>query len=307
MINILNHRSSWHILGAGSVGLLWGAHLSLNAVDVRFIVRTPQRLTDLAKPLTISGKTTAVTAPCSTELAGHEMPIDRLLVTTKSYDCHNAVKSISHRLTKDCLIVLMQNGLGQHQHVNELLPDHAIYAATTTEGAYQQGATELIHAGSGESWIGPINSTALQRGKEGLGSLLKLSLKTAFDSDINQRLWQKLAINAAINGLTAKHNCRNGELVSNPQYFSEMEQLCSEVETVASALNQPLFDQPLIEHARKIAEATANNYSSMLQDVRNGRRTEINFINGFICQQADKQSICVPHNRALVSTVLALA
>ncbi|MEH6651851.1 MAG: 2-dehydropantoate 2-reductase [Motiliproteus sp.] len=302
------HKKSerWHILGAGSIGLLWGVHLSLKDTSVRFIVRTPQRLAEFSKPLAISGKTAPVTLQLSAELANEDMSISRLLVTTKSYDCLDAVKSISHRLTEDCVIVLMQNGLGQHQQVSKLLPGHTVYAATTTEGAYRQAATQLTHAGSGESWIGPINSNARLRGKDDLNSLFELPLKAAYDQDINQWLWQKLAINAAINGLTAKHGCCNGELASNPLYFREMEQLCREVEKVTQTSGQLLFAQPLIEHAQKIAEATSTNYSSMLQDVRNGRRTEIDFINGFICRQAAQQGIDVPYNQALVDTVLAL-
>ncbi len=298
---------TWHILGAGAIGTLWACHLTLNQNPVRLIVRNQQRLDSYIDPIKISGKTPNSTLTLAGELADCNAPVKHLLVTTKSYDTLTAVRQIAHRLSADSTIVLLQNGMGQQRQVTELVPESAIYAATTTEGAFKQHDKQLIHAGNGESWIGPINLTARNNGSEGVGGLLQLALKTGYDANIEQRLWQKLAINAAINGLTAKHGCQNGELASNPQYSHEMEQLCLEIETVAEALNQPLFEQPLIAQARQVAKATASNYSSMLQDVRSQRATEIDFINGYLNQQAERLGLDIPYNQALIQTIHSLS
>ena len=300
----------WHILGAGAIGSLWACHLSLAGHPTALILRNASRLRSFINPIQLREQNSERSIKLTAELADNNEPIQRLLVTTKGYDTLNAIDSIQQRLSRSSLILLLQNGMGQQQRLADKLaeprPDIAIYTGITTEGAYRESPQTLVHAGRGESWLGPINAAAQQRGAAALDSLLQLGLKTGYDQQIVQRLWQKLAINAAINGLTAIHGCQNGRLASDPSYRSQMQRLCNEVEQLAAALNQPLFNRPLIEVALEVATATAANYSSMLQDVRNQRPTEIDTINGYICRQAEQLGISTPHNQALVSTLASL-
>ncbi len=293
----------WYILGAGAIGSLWACYLSLAGHPVRLILRDPEKLQQFSGKIRLSNPSGKQTLSLQAELAHQRAPIQRLLVTTKSYDTLAAIDSIDHRLSGSSLIVSLQNGMGQQQQLADRLAECAVYAGTTTEGAYRTPAQQLVHAGRGESWVGPINAAARALGPTALDSLRQLPLQTGYDDNILNRLWQKLAINAAINGLTAIHNCQNGELANNPAYLEQMQQLCSEVERLAAALKQPLFDRPLLDVALQVATATASNYSSMLQDVRNQRHTEIDFINGYICRQAKRLGIDTPYNHALVNRI----
>ncbi|MFT6913929.1 MAG: 2-dehydropantoate 2-reductase [Motiliproteus sp.] len=295
----------WHILGAGAIGSLWACYLQLSGRQPRLILRNAA-LQRFNGTLLLCDADTRQEILLSAELADSNLPIQRLLLTTKSYDALSAVESVRHRLGSASVIVLLQNGMGQQQQLAERFPDLAIYAGTTTEGAYLKSTgqqQQLVHAGRGASWLGPINARAADRGSTVLDSLLRLSLTTGYDDKIQNRLWHKLAINALINGLTAIHNCQNGQLALNPDYREQMRQLCGEVEQLAIALQQPLFDRPLLEVAVEVATATADNYSSMLQDVRNRRPTEIKYINGYICRQAERLGIDTPCNQALVDHI----
>ncbi|MEH6470233.1 MAG: 2-dehydropantoate 2-reductase [Halopseudomonas sp.] len=303
---ITNQSNSWHILGAGAIGSLWACQLSLAGNEIRLILRNSAALKGFTGQIQLSGQSVEGAVPLQAELAENHQPIQRLLVATKSYDCLAAIDSIRHRLSPSSVIVLLQNGMGQQQQAAELLPDIALFAGTTTEGAYRLPPNKLIHAGRGESWIGPINETARNLGATALDRLQQLPLKTGYDEAIINRLWQKLAINAAINGLTAKYDCQNGRLADHPDYCEQMQQLCNETEAIAKALEQPLFDRPLLEVALQIARATGSNYSSMLQDVRNGGQTEIDYINGFICRQANQLGLDTPHHQALVASISRL-
>ncbi|MFT5720968.1 MAG: 2-dehydropantoate 2-reductase [Motiliproteus sp.] len=328
----------WHILGAGAIGSLWACYLRLAGQQPRLILRSAESLRRFDGSLLLSHSATRQKVSLTAELADSSQPIQRLLLTTKSYDARAAVESVRHRLNHTSLVVVLQNGMGQQQQLAERFPDIAFYAGTTTEGAYLKStepqplaerlpniglddagttaedvyrsdtgpAQQLVHAGRGASWLGPINARACDRGSAVLDSLLQLPLTTGYDAQIQDRLWHKLAINAAINGLTAIHDCQNGQLALNPDYREQMRQLCDEVEQLARALQQPLFDRPLLEIALEVATATASNYSSMLQDVRKRRHTEIRFINGYICRQADRLGIDTPHNQALVDHISSL-
>ncbi len=296
----------WHILGAGAIGSLWACHLSLAGHPARLILRTPAALQSFGGSIQFKATTGEHHIRMAAELADQDAPIYQLLLTTKSYATEAAIASVRHRLSPSSVILLLQNGLGQQQQLADQLPEIAVYAGTTTEGAYRSGPQQLVHAGRGESWVGPINPRAYARGCEGLDSLLQLPLTTGYDLRIRDRLWQKLAINAAINGLTAIHNCQNGQLARNSHYRQQMQQLCTEVEQLAAALQQPLFARPLLEVALEVASATANNYSSMQQDIQHRRHTEIDFINGYICCQAQRLGIDTPYNEALVRTITGM-
>ncbi len=302
---------TWHILGAGAIGCLWAANLQ-SAQPVTLLVRPDGAATHpLLDGLQLElGSNTQKSSP-RVESTAEASPIRRLLVTTKSYQCESAVAAIRQRLTPDAQVILLQNGMGCQQQAARLLAGIPVYAGTTTDGAFRRTPNTLVWAGRGETWFGPLNNLAKQQGSTPLEPLLSTQLQAGYDEAIENRLWRKLAINAAINGLTALHNCRNGALAENPAYRQEMATLCQEIAQLARTLNIPLSDQEtsadqLLQTALRIARATAKNYSSMQQDVAYGRQTEIDFINGYISAQAKKVGVATPANDALVRKVRAL-
>ncbi len=301
-------NTPWHILGAGAIGSLWASYLLRREHPVTLLCRTPEQLDSWwDNPfLTLVKDGQRFKYQPATESTRLKTPISKLLITTKSYDTEAAVETVAPRITSETRILILQNGMGAQQTVAERFPDAAVYAAVTTEGAYRTGPQQVVHAGTGLSWLGPMNDNARQAGAAPLQALLNLELKSRYEEDIATRLWQKLAINSAINGLTALHDCENGQLLENADYYAEMTRLCEEAEQVAAALQQPLFDHPLIEAAAGVARATAGNLSSMLQDVRHQRPTEIDFINGYICRMADKLTIEVPENQRVLTAIEAL-
>ena len=304
------NKARWHILGAGAIGTLWANYLMRKEIPVTLLCRTAEQMDSFwDNPfLTLISESRRHKYQPDTEHIELSPPISHLLVTTKSYDCEDAIDSISHRIDTNTVVVVLQNGMGPQQETAKRFPNTAIYAGTTTEGAYRTGPQQVVHAGKGLSWFGPINEKARKLGQDPISGLLDLELDSQFDPTIDIRLWQKLAINCAINGLTAVNDCTNGELATNPLLHQQMAELCKEIETVAQQLilpvfDQPLFDKPIIDAATAVAQATGSNFSSMLQDVRHQRKTEIDSINGFICEKAAELNIKVPHNLKILKQV----
>ena len=110
----------------------------------------------------------------------------------------------------------------------------------------------------------------------------------------------KLCINSAINALTAVHGCRNGELLSNPALGRELDLLCTEISQLCRARGMPEMARSIADDVKEVAAATAANRSSMAQDVAAGRETEIDFINGYLCQIARRAGVAVPFNARLL-------
>src|SRR5690606_13786286 len=106
----------------------------------------------------------------------------------------------------------------------------------------------------------------------------------------------KLALNCAINPLTVLHECRNGELSA---HRDEVGSLCKELSTLLTACGQPQAAQDLETEVWRVVEATANNYSSMYQDVQLGRRTEVAYLLGYACAATARHQLGLPRLRAV--------
>jgi 2-dehydropantoate 2-reductase len=116
------------------------------------------------------------------------------------------------------------------------------------------------------------------------------------------RLWAKLFINVGINALTAILGCKNGELLSLPGIDRRMEAAIDEAIRIAVRENVPIIDEPH-QATRLVCRKTAQNISSMLQDVTKKRRTEIDAINGALVVLGKKLGIDTPENSLLVRQI----
>jgi 2-dehydropantoate 2-reductase len=226
--------------------------------------------------------------------------ITHLLVTTKAYDVSNAVADVAHRLDERCQLLLLVNGMGLAEALHLDHPALDIYCGTTTEGAYRVAPRHIHHAGTGQTRIGKAG----QRGPAPwFGQWPRAIDNCTWDAAIDEALWLKLAINCAINPLTAIHDCRNGELAQRQHLTSELNELCNEIATISRAAGFENTAANLKQAVNAVVAGTADNHSSMLQDVRAGRRTEIDHITGYLLAAARRHGIAAPHNTTLLASI----
>jgi 2-dehydropantoate 2-reductase len=272
----------WHILGAGSLGSLWAARLARAGLPVRLILRNPTRLAAYRAKggLSLSEQGQRATFAIPAQTFDAQEPIQRLLVACKAYDAEPAVASVASRLTSGAEILLLQNGLGSQDAVAALVPQARCIFVSSTEGAFRDEDFSVVFAGQGFNWLGdPQQGDPPQWLKELTGA----GIPHQWTSEILDRLWRKLALNCAINPLTVLHGCRNGELQAHAE---EVRALCDELVRGLQSCGQPQAAIGLHEEVMRVIEATAANYSSMYQDVAQGRRTEISYLLGHLCTAA---------------------
>lgn len=230
-------------------------------------------------------------------------PPDALLFCVKSYDLPAALQSCTPLLQSDPLVLLTQNGIA---HLSEEVTRGIHFPAflTTTEGATQLGPGHIRHAGKGVSYTGflkPPPEKKMDQMNSLVASLRSGGLDIHLCSDILSRIWQKLLINCCINPLTVIHNCENGKLLDNSAIINEMKATYAEAKSVAEACRIPVTTD--FEAILDVCRKTASNVSSMLQDIRNGRQTEIDAINGALVAKAERLGIATPVNRHLVRQI----
>ncbi|HIZ50855.1 MAG TPA: 2-dehydropantoate 2-reductase [Candidatus Pseudomonas excrementavium] len=282
-----------YILGAGSLGLLWAARCARAGIDCRLILRTPAALRewqDRDSVLLLERQGAVESIQVTAELAdSSETPIRRLIITTKAWAVAGALESIAPRLRADSQLVLLQNGLGSQQAVSERFPTQRVLYASTTDGAWKRAANQVVWAGTGQTLVGDPRQ---EPAPEWLALLTQAGIDWRWEREILPVLWLKLAINCAINHITALHDCPNGEVPerAGPLFGP----LLVELHTLLASQSVQLGQTELIERVHAVIQATAANSSSMRQDVHAGRRTEIDFILGHACRTARLAGLTTP-------------
>jgi len=209
------------------------------------------------------------------------------LVLVKSWQTWRAAKQLDACLVSDGVALTLQNGVGNREALSQVLGAARVALGVTTAGAYLLGPGRTYLAGDGvtslgiHSRLGPLASKLRAAG---------FVVENAPDPDV--LLWGKLVINAAINPVTALLGIHNGELMVRPTARAVMVALAREAAAVAIAQGIRLpYPDPVVA-TETIARRTANNRSSMLQDVQRGAPTEIDAICGAV-MRAQKSTLSV--------------
>ncbi len=291
-------KSHWHIVGAGAIGCLFADTLRLAGCTTTLVMRPGHAATQLALVVERDGSRSE---HCFNAVSPERAePITRLLVTTKAYDVRDAVAGVAHLVSDDGCVLLMANGMGFAEQVREDWPELDVFCGTTTEGAYRVGPQHIRHAGRGETRIGREGTARQPPWFAQLADALDNCL---WDPHIEAALWTKLTVNCVINPVTALHRCRNGELGSDKALAAEVALLCDEVAAVSAAAGFAGVADALPATVNEVIAGTADNRSSMLQDMEAGRRTEIDYINGYLLRVAERHGIDAPRNRALLDRI----
>jgi len=207
---------------------------------------------------------------------------DVVILAVKAYSLPRALTQIAPLVGLDTSVVTIQNGWDPHGKAIEHFGYRAVHALLTLGASKRRGTITVV------SWGAAIVGSRFGitryvcRAAE-VFSLAGMNVRVV--KDIDAWTWLKLAVNAAINPITAILGVENG-VVANPELSTIAELVIDEVSLVASrCLGVELPEDPWQLFSRVLRE-TARNRSSMLQDIELGRRTEIEFINGAVCRIA---------------------
>ncbi|MCX8185295.1 MAG: ketopantoate reductase family protein [Sulfolobales archaeon] len=285
------------VVGFGSVGSLIVYALNQVGIQPSVVTRSALRSRVLRTPSEISVELKAE----FTRWENLGSYWDYVLVTTKAYDALNIVRKlrdISFRLA-----VFTQNGLGVLEAAEEALGRNSVAQLVLNQGIfYDDELREFVWVGGSRSYLGMKKKS--QSALYELAEYLRV-LDVVVVDDIEPYRWLKLAVNAAINTLTAILRVPNGFLVKTVELADIVRKVAREVSEVAGKLGIDLPSDPAAEVFR-VAEKTAGNISSTLADIRKCRKTEVDFINGAIVELGRKLLIPTPYNELLYSLVKSL-
>lgn len=296
------------ILGGGAVGGYFGAALARAGTDVTLVGR-PVHVEAIARDglrvLRQDGDW-HVHLHAATD-AGAARGADVVLVTVKSPDTTEAARLLAPRVRSDARVVSLQNGVDNAVRLAAVLAQ-PVYAAVVYVGAYMDGPGLVRHTGRGDLLIGLPRDVGVRSDAAADLRAISAMFESAdvgcpLAADIDAALWTKLTLNCAFNAVSALANARYGAMVADAAIRELMEAAVREAVAVARADGIALDADELVAATWKLAAALAEQHSSTAQDIRRGKPTEIDALNGFVARRGAALGVSVPVNRMLHALV----
>jgi len=301
------------IIGTGAMATLFAARLS-DVADVSMIGSWTEAIEAIRQHgITIDGDSCCHNV--HTAVDPDDAPAaDLAIVLTKAYKTPIAAQVAAKTIKPDGIALTLQNGLGNIEVLAEHVGADRSMQGVTMQGATLLGPGHIRTSGRGATHLGyvPIERAAPRdwatdhRAYEITALFNEAGLKAQVSADIDGLVWGKVVLNAAINPLTAILRIPNGALLESNDTLELMRAVANEAAAVANAKHITLPYPDAFERVKQVAQLTATNHSSMLQDVLGQRPTEIDAINGKIVEQGQALGIPTPINALLTSLMRAI-
>ena len=304
------------ILGAGSLGSLYAALLSqVEGVELFVHGRGIHGAHMAAHGLSVEGERVFFVSNEEVFFSLDEVglppsalaSIDFILLTGKSDQTEMLAGLAQQLLSPEGYVLSLSNGLGHAELCQGVLGPHRVFAATSTHGAWRPKAGTVHCAGKGETVLGSLSGgPGLEEAQPFLSVLDQAGLSPQWSNDGTAIVWRKVLLNIAINPIAAIAGVNNGVLL-RPDLFSSALSTMLEGASVARLERVILPDDSELEdQLRRVIHATSGNMCSMLQDLRNGRQTEIKVLNQAIVERGERVGIQTPLNQMLAAVITAL-
>ncbi|MGH7355613.1 MAG: ketopantoate reductase family protein [Candidatus Rokuibacteriota bacterium] len=317
------------IIGAGAIGCVVGGLLTKAGHDVTLIDQWPEHVEAMRQQgLRLSGAIDDVTVKVRA-LHLHEAqritePFDAAFIAVKSYDTEWATAlAVRHLAEPDGVVVDFQNGIND-ERVAAVAGRHRTLGCVILIGAglYEPGHALRTDAGKSGFKIGELDGRDTERARV-LARLMSAVAETQVTTNLWGERWSKLALNCMANPLAGLSGLGTAEVRTDPGTRRLMVMIGAEAIRVGRACGheiEPIFGitaQRFVDAAegRGLAEVEADisrdagtrsgGRPSMLQDVMRGRRTEVDYLNGYVVEQGARVGVATPLNTAVVAAVKA--
>lgn len=311
------------IYGAGSLGTVLGAYLGRDGLEVELITRNERHIKGLnEKGAQIIGTLTMI-VPVRAILPEQMSGVyDLLFLMTKQMNNAEVVKNLVNFLGEDGVICTFQNGLPEYL-IGGIIGENRTYGCTVGWGAtlIGDGVCELTSDPNNLSFglgsFGSPDNDTINQIKSVLEHMGSITIETNF---IGAR-WSKLLTNSTFSAMSAILGCTIGEAAGNREsrlYVQRLIKECIDVTKAADIHLEPIQGKDpvkLFDYDNIIKEKISNfiipiairkhrlSRPSLLQDLEKGKKTEIDSINGIVCEFGRKHNVPTPYNDLVVSII----
>lgn len=292
------------VIGAGAMGCIYGAHLSVyNEV---YMVDTDTETRELIKSRGIileeAGEEYRYFPKVKEEEIGE---MDLVILFVKSVFSEVALKNNMDLIGEHTFLLSLQNGAGHEKILSKYVPMERVIIGTTEDNGTILGKAHIKRGGNKKTNLGMLEKN---------NAKILSVLKEVFDAsdfitniydDIERLIWDKLIVNATLSICTGILELSLGEACDNPYAFSMIEQLLKELIAVAKAKGMDIDYAYAIDKIKKVGLANPKGYTSIYMDIKNKRKTEVDTINGEVYREGKRFSIDVPANEFAINIIHA--
>lgn len=306
------------IYGAGAIGSVFGGMLAGGGHHVELIGRPDHMEAIRERGLIIEGLLgDHLVRPSGAWTSLMELPkgppARAVLICVKSNSTGVAVRDLagSGLVGEGTQVVSLQNGLGNLEKIREAFGQEASLGGRVIFGAeFREPGRVFVSVWADEVLIGgPVSEKGVADGAELAQIFSRCGIQTRFTPDILTALWGKVLYNVGLNPLSSLLGVPYGLLGEEKSARALLEDSIREAFRVACRETDTGFadEEAYLAHFfEKLLPSTRSHHSSMLQDMKKGRETEIEAITGEVIRRGGKYGIPTPVNAVLFRLVKAM-
>jgi len=291
------------VVGAGSLGGLYGGRLARHGLDVTFIARGATLAALRNSGLTVRSRTQGdFTVPVTaTDDPAGIGEADLVLLATKTYDLQNAVEAVRPIVGASTVVLTLQNGIEAAHQVDSILGRrHALTGVAYVNAAVEEPAvirriTEAVDFIA----LGEPDGGKSNRVEQVASCLGDAGVETRTPDDVRVPMWEKFILLAGTGGVLALTRLPIGPIRESAAMSELFFGAVREAEAVGRAKGIAMAPDIMEQHTKLVNNLPAEARSSMMQDVTNGRRLELDALNGAIVRLGRECGVPTPLNLAI--------
>jgi 2-dehydropantoate 2-reductase len=298
-----------YVIGTGGVGGFYGGLLAGHGCDVTFVARGDHYAAIAKNGLEVKsvvGDFTIHPAKVISSIAEIEVP-DLVLITVKTYDTEEVCKQLSQIVNKDTIVMSLQNGVDNDEHIKRHIKNAIVVPGCVYIGAEKAAPGLIVQTGGPMKLVFGSKDKSIESRLLAVEKLMKdAQLDVTYAKDIDKGLWTKFLFIIPFAGMTSICRSPIGAIVNDPGTYALFKRCLSESLQVAQKLGIDVGEREctkIIERCEGYRHTEMGAKSSMLVDIENGRQTEIETLNGKVCQLAAQVGMDVPVNEVIYNSI----
>jgi 2-dehydropantoate 2-reductase len=230
---------------------------------------------------------------------------DFILIFVKYPHTRQAIRDARPMIGPHTGVLTLQNGIGNAEILQEEIPDEQILfgLTTLTSELLGPGHIEESFQGQGTTYFWPLTGEVDARAERICAAFNQAGIHTEISSDVELRIWKKLIVNACQNTLSAITRLKVGDRFDQEETRPIFEGVISEIVQVARKKGIPLDEEEARRYNKQVGEEAREHVPSMLVDVKNKRRTEIDCLNGTVIREGERLGVSTPFNRTIYGLI----